>query len=95
MGAVLFKGQDFRVNLDTGIDLAGATELKIYYKTPTGDKNFWDVLGNIDGTKLFHDVTAAENKDAGFWTFQTYIKAADGREYWGDIATKVISDNIK
>lgn len=95
MGAVLFKGQDFRINLDTGIDLTGATQLKIYYKTPADDRNFWDAIGNVDGMKIFHDVTGTENIYAGFWTFQTFVKLADGKEYWGDIATKVISDNIK
>lgn len=92
MSAVLFKGQDYRLILETGISLAGATLVKAIYTKPSGDKGEW--TGTVDGDDIFYDVTAVQNDMDGNWTFQSYVEIG-GKVYFGETKIIKISNNLR
>jgi len=65
-------GQDFRLTLDTEIDITGATTANIRYVKPSGAEV--SVAGTIiDITKVYFDVTPAINDTEGKWKFRADI----------------------
>ena len=68
-------GQDYRITLDTGINLTGATVHTITYLSPNGTTA---ALGGTiyQLTKLYADVPAATNNLAGKWLFRCNITLA-------------------
>jgi hypothetical protein len=91
MAALLYKGQDYRIVLDTGVDLTLASETKILYKKSNGVKGEW--LSTADVEAMYYDVTSTENDKDGTWQFQAYAEIA-GKTYFGEIVNKVILNNI-
>lgn len=87
MTVELFKGQDFRLQLNTGIDLTGASVTNILYKSPTSKTGVW--TGTVTGKSIFHDVTPLENNEAGTWYYQVYVEQS-GKKYYGQMVSKVI-----
>jgi hypothetical protein len=92
MTVELFKGQDYRLILATGISLTGATAIKILYKKPNGTKGEWS--GTVDVQNIFYDITPANNDVEGVWTFQCYVEQS-GKIYYGGEVTIEILNNLK
>ncbi len=90
--AALFNGQDYKLTLDTGIVLTGATATKILYKKPDGTKGFF--TATVVGTTLEYNVTPALNNAAGVWGFQSYVEIG-GKAFIGEIINQTILNNIK
>ena len=89
---VLFNGQDYKLTLDTGIVLTGATLTQILYKKPDGTKSFW--AATVVGTTLEYNITAAVNNAAGVWCFQSYVEIG-GKAFIGEKICQTILNNIK
>ena len=89
---VLFNGQDYKLTLDTGIVLTGATVTRIQYKKPDGTKGFW--TATVLGTTIFYDITAIQNNAAGVWAFQSYVEIG-GKIFIGEKIYQTILNNIK
>lgn len=92
MTALLFNGQDYRLILDTGIDISTATATKILYKKPNGVSSEWTAA--IVGTTLLYDIPALQNDIPGLWEFQSYVEMA-GKKFIGEIVLQDIANNIK
>ena len=61
--------------LDTGMDLAGATTLKMKYKKPNAVIGEW--TGTVTATtKIKHTSLAGELDVAGKWVLQAYVVIA-------------------
>lgn len=90
--AAIFKGQNYRITLETGGSLVGATVNNILYKDPDNIKGTW--VGVISGTTIYYDVPAAVNNKAGKWEFQVEVSIG-GSSFLGEVAYQFISNNIK
>ncbi len=91
MAAELFKGQDFRLTLLSGIDLTGWSVLRILYVSPSGICGFWPGLQDVQS--VYHDVLSTENNEAGQWKYQLYVEIS-GKTYFGTVVSKTILDEI-
>ena len=91
MAPELFKGQDFRLTLNSGIDLTGNTLLQILFKTPTGKVGAWTTTQILNSA--FHDVTSTENNEGGEWRYQLYTEIS-GKKYFGEIVKKIVLETI-
>jgi hypothetical protein len=89
--SVLYKDQDYRISLSTGVDLTLASITKILYKKPNGVKGEW--ISTVNSVSMYYDVTAADNDQYGGWEFQAYADIGD-KTYFGEVVKKVILNNI-
>jgi hypothetical protein len=89
--SVLYKGQDYRITLNTGVDLTIASETKVLYKKPGGGNGEW--VSSVVTVSMYYDVTAADNDEDGVWQFQAYAEIS-GKIYFGSIVKQTILPNI-
>lgn len=89
-----------RIILTTGVNIAGALDLKIYYKKPvtgTIDSVDAEVLDEAQG-KIYYDVEPDSEGNSDFldevgkWKFWAYVVFSDGREARGDTITRMVYD---
>ena len=85
----IYEGQAWRLRLDTGIDLTGATTIHIDYKNDDGRGEF---TATVDGTHLYYDFETDEITE-GKWQFQTHVVIA-GLDYVGDPFTVVVKPRL-
>lgn len=71
------------LTLETGIDLSGATNATILYKTPSGRKG--EFSATIDGTTLTYQLTDNDVAVSGQWEFQSRVQIG-GLTAYGDVA---------
>ena len=87
---MIFTGTNIRIEIDTEIDLNGATDTVIRYK-------FGNTVGewqaSIDGTKLYYDTYTDDLSTAGPWQFQGVFTLA-GKRYKTEIAKETIQNPI-
>jgi hypothetical protein len=80
--AYTFKGQTLlQIQLDTGLDLSTATELKILYKKPDGTVGEW--VGVDSSTNIVYDFEDGDIDLEGTWRLQSYALIG-GRVAYGD-----------
>ena len=66
---MIYKGQAyFTIELDTLIDLSGASSPVINYKKPSGVVGEWTAV--VSGTKLTYEVAEGDINQAGIWRLQ-------------------------
>jgi len=71
--SAIFVDQPYRLILDVGQTMVGATT-KIAYQKPDGTTGEWDgTVDNVTDTTVYKDVSATENDASGWWHFQSYI----------------------
>ena len=82
----LFKNQSsIVITIDTGIDLAGASGVKILFNKPNGAKGEW--IGTVSGTTISYPLTETDIDRDGTWRFQAlFIKS--GKKYFSDITER-------
>ena len=80
------------IELDTGIDLAGASELKILYRGP--DLSRGEIEATADGQKVVAKLPLNVNTLHGDWEFQSYAKFGDD-VFKGEIVEKTIGRSLK
>jgi hypothetical protein len=86
MGKVYVNQSELRLQLNTGVSLAGALSVLIKYLKPdeTTEREFTaQVLSSSAGT-IYYDFNAGELDTAGIWTFWSYVTFADSREAPGE-----------
>ena len=94
----IYTHQTFlRLRLTTGVNIAGAEETKIYYKTPKGEiKSIDATVEDANNGVIYYDLKPIDDEnllsEAGMWRFWAYIKFGDGRIARGDTVTHVIHD---
>jgi hypothetical protein len=71
---MIFKGQDLKVEIDTGIDLTGGTAV-IRYRKPNGTKGEWSA--QIDDTIVYYNATPEDLDDVGLWKLQAIVDVSD------------------
>ena len=91
---MIYVGQNsFRLNVDTAIDLSGASSSDIYlrYTSPTLSTGEW--LPTVDvstaGT-LYFDFGSTYSLESGEWVVWAYAKMSDSRISIGDPFTMVV-----
>jgi hypothetical protein len=85
MSHKIYKGQTLApIELDTGYDLATATNQKILFRRPDKTTGAW--VATITGTKLRYQLQAGDINAVGYWTVQSYFEV-DGKKAYGDIIT--------
>jgi len=83
---MIFTGTNIRIEIDTEMDLSGATDTVIRYKVGNmvGE---WEA--SIDGTKLYYDTSTDDLSQAGLWQFQG-VFVLQGKKYKTEIAKETI-----
>lgn len=78
----IYVNQPYRLRLQTATDLSSAPSTQIRYRKPqSGTEGVFS--GTVtSSTKIYHDVTVAENNEAGVWKFQTDAQYLAGGEYY-------------
>jgi len=84
MGKV-YKGQDWRLDLTSDIDLSSVetTEIQALKPDSTIESYNGEVIDQQNGT-VRHDFTPSELDQAGDWIFWIYAKLTNGKEYYGE-----------
>ena len=82
----IYVGQDnLSIELDTGVTLTGALNLKIKYRKPDSTTGEW--TGTLEGTtiikKSFIDGSGGLDQ-SGIWRFWAWAEMSDGREIPGE-----------
>ncbi len=93
MSVEIFKGQSYRLELNSGIDLSGATLLKLLYVKPDAVEGFWPGTLDSDNTSIFYDVTPTNNDMSGVWKYQLYVEVG-GKTYYGSIVQNKIIESL-
>ncbi len=89
----LYKNQTMlTLVLDCGINVAGATVKKIFYKKP--DKTTGEYLATAAGTKLSYTFLDGQIDMAGIWQFQSYVEIG-GKKATGEIVEQVFKEPLK
>jgi len=73
------------LSIETGIDLTGASNTKILYKTPSGRKG--EFSASVSGTELTYQLSDSDIAVSGQWEFQTRVTIG-GLTAYGEI-TKI------
>jgi hypothetical protein len=90
-GKNLYKNQtNARLRFPSGIDLTGATTMRIYYKKPDKTASYWSATAL--GQDLIYKPTTGQLDQIGAWTFRNYVVIA-GEEGWGDPTTIEVRPN--
>ena len=71
------------LTLETGIDLSGASNTKILYKTPSGRRG--EFPATVSGTTLTYQLSNDDIAVSGQWEFQSRV-TIDNLTAYGDIA---------
>jgi hypothetical protein len=85
---MIYVGQNaFRLNVDTGIDLSGASSSNVYIKyispsLTTG--SFLPVISTGSTGYMYYDFTSTQSLEKGVWTFWAYVICTDSRISIGD-----------
>ena len=85
----IFIDQPYKLELDTEVSQATATNPNISYRKPSGTTGTWP--GTIDGENIFYIVTSSDNDESGTWKFQAastfsgYSGETRGRTYEMDV----------
>lgn len=78
----IFVNQPYRLKLQTATDLSSSQVVQIKYKKPDSG-NEGTFSGTVaSATKIYHDITGAENDEAGVWRFQADAQYLANGEYY-------------
>lgn len=90
----IYKNQSFlSIKLNTAVNIAGASSLKIKYKKPSGISGEWIATMVSANGMIKYDVASSSILDeSGVWTVWAYITFANGKSAPGDIATFQVYD---
>lgn len=89
----VFKGQSLlQLRFDTGLNLAGATALKILYTKPNGQSGEF-IVNVTDGTILVYNVGVNDIDMSGTWSFQTYVQIG-GKDGYGQIVKQTFTNKL-
>lgn len=81
----IYKGQHYRLKLNCGTEIAGATTIKIRYLKP-GALIYAEWTATIEDPTLgliYKDITPTENNTAGEWRVWSYLIIAN-KTYIGE-----------
>lgn len=67
-----------KIQLDTGIDLTGATNAKIHYTKPDGVTGYW--TATVNGNFIEYLVQNGNLDQVGYWLWQGEAVMPDGRK---------------
>jgi hypothetical protein len=87
----VYKGQPWRLRLDTKINLDDATDFAIMGKKPGADEISFSATREGTSAIIRHDFSAAELDTAGNWTFQALV-TFDSDPYRGEVVARRIFD---
>lgn len=83
-----FKNQGYyTITAATGIDLTSATNPRIYYKKPSGERGYWPAT--ISGQSLTYTLTNDDFDVVGIWYFQAYVEIGGLKAYGSIFNEKV------
>jgi len=90
MGKIYVGQSALTLKLDTEVDLATATDPRIYYLKPSGTTGYW--TGTVtETTKIQYDVADTLQLDeTGLWKFWSYALFAT-RVIYGEPTEKFVS----
>lgn len=95
MSKVFVDQTCLRIILTTGVNIAGAQELKIYYRKPDDTIGSLVAVAQNEATGIiYHDLDSDSTllDQRGPWKFWSYVKFADGRFARGESVGVTIWD---
>ena len=64
-----------RIIVDAGLEVASASELRIYYEKPSGVSGYWDAQEISENSNYIeHVTTAGEIDESGEWRIQSWAQ---------------------
>lgn len=84
---IIYAGQDYRLVLDTGIDITGMSTVEIHYRKPGSRVELTKSGYVVDITKISVDFGATENDTAGDLRAHAYVVSPSGIRLLGQLAT--------
>lgn len=79
----IYQGQaNVTISIDTGVTLGGATQTKILYKKPNGQKGSWDAT--VSGTTMTYIPVNTDLDQSGTWELQAFA-VIGGKQSYGEI----------
>ena len=73
MGSVYNGQSKLRIELDTTIDVSGATTRIIKYKKPSGITGQWTASLKSDKQTIYYDVQVGDINEANEWTVWSHV----------------------
>lgn len=94
MATLLYVSQTYPdIIVETGIDIAAATETSIIYQSPTGTRGKWE--GSLEGTTAVRYTLGVNDLfEAGTWKLQSYV-IIGGRAAYGQIEEFEVGDPLQ
>lgn len=91
--ANIFKSQsDLTINVDTGIDLTGATVMQILFTRPDKSKGSFNAA--VSGTQLVYQPSANDFNQIGTYILQAFVTIG-GRDAYGAFVSLVVVNTLK
>ena len=81
-----------KITLNVGMDISGASALRIYYQKPSGTKGHWTAMAE-SARSISHTLAASDLDEAGVWKVQPYT-VVDDKETYGDIERFEVRENL-
>ena len=80
------------IEVETGVDLSDATEVKLKVKKPSGTTVEW--AGVVSGTKIQYTTQAGDLDESGLYLIQAYVVKPTGT-YLGETARMHVFDEFE
>lgn len=85
---MIYVGQNaFRLNVDTAIDLSGASTTNIFlrYSSPSlSTGHYLPTVADSTAGTMYYDFTSTQSLEAGVWVLWAYVVHVDNRVSIGD-----------
>ena len=81
-----------KITLNVGMDISGASALRIYYQKPSGTKGHWTATAE-SARSISYTLAASDLDEAGVWKVQPYAVVGDEAIY-GDIERFEVRENL-
>ena len=81
-----------KIVLRVGMDISGASVLRIHYEKPSGTKGSWTATAE-SARSISHTLAASDLDEAGVWKVQPYAVVGD-ETIPGDIERFEVKENL-
>jgi hypothetical protein len=78
MADVIYVGQSYiTLIVNTGIDLAAASAVRVNYRKPSGVGGYWPAT-SVSGNSIYYDFDSGDLDESGLWSVQAYAEFDTG-----------------
>lgn len=91
MGKIYLNQNSLRIELETEVDINGATATLIKFEKPSGDTGEWSASVSDPGAgKIYYDLTGTELDEIGNWMLWAHVTFSDTRHAPGEPTRLVV-----